>query len=409
MFEANQTYDFNFLFVVPQQLLPRVCRHSVSGSIVQQEHLKLPPSFGDKSVAGRGKQLMDDLAPEMSRIRYCIGVALREVSKYDTPLEPVVKTKKVRIMPRVEEQPPVDTEGPLNDYVLRQEKDVRKGLFKGKLGRLVVESTQPKAIRIQSGASDERTDETTMTTVNVRFDPADGKGAPPKLGSITTRLKVATFFSSSARTKLPARGDTQWDFTQGLHSESISLAQRCLGNIEWDWNSADADSSRRCSTVSSMSGDVMVVPEASKKYKGEGYWTAQIVVPVSLPTNKAWIPTFHSCLISRSYGLSVHLGLNTGGLGSGMDLKLPLQLATEPTAAQEDADRQHSLSLEERAVEALEADDFFAPRTISPIDARFAGRSSIRSSQGQQTPGVGSDLPPSYEAFPTTRNLAVTA
>jgi len=396
MFEAGKTYEFNFIFVVPEMLLPRVCRHGITSSHVQQEHIRLPPSFGDRAVAGRGKQLLDDLAPEMARIRYCVNVTLREIAKFDCMVEQhTIQSKKVRILPRVEEYPPIDTDGVESDYVLRQEKDVRKGLFKSKLGRLVMEATQPQSLRIRSPQSDEQAPESTVVKVALRFDPAEGKGAPPNLGNLTTRLKVATFFSSAARGKLPEKKDTQWDMNQGLHCESITLASRCLGHVDWTWNSEE-EFSRRSSTVSSMS-DIFSTPDASSKYKGEGFWTAQIVMPVSLPANKAWIPTFHTCLVSRTYSLGVHLAVPTGTIGHGIDLKLPVQLSSQGRF--EGTMRPHSLSLDEQAVEAMEADEFFAPRTISPMHASFTGRSSI----GQRTDSAA-DLPPEYDAFPRTSN-----
>ncbi|KAF2155272.1 hypothetical protein K461DRAFT_253492 [Myriangium duriaei CBS 260.36] len=406
LLEAGKTYEFGFLFVVPQQLLPRVCRHTITSAAVQHEHLKLPPSFGDKSVAGRGRHLLDDIAPDMARIKYCVSVTLRESPKHENiPEQPIEKTKLVRILPAVEENPPMDTEGPDCDYVLRHEKDIRKGVFKGKLGRLVIEAAQPKAMCIPSYKSEDQTPESTMVTVNLRFDPADSKSSAPKLGYLNSKLKVSSFFSSSARAKLPTKKDTQWDLNQGLHSETLNLASRCLGNVEWTFNKDDDAISRdrRHSSAASSLSDLGAVPEASKKYKGEGFWTAKLVVPISLPMNKAWIPTFHTCLVSRTYSLGIHLSVPTGGIGSGMDLKLPLQLTSEGNLESLRSTR-NSLSLQEQAVEAMEADDFFAPRTVSPIDATYVGRSNI----GPVTE-LAADLPPQYDSFARsgTQRIAV--
>ncbi|GAM83110.1 hypothetical protein ANO11243_010960 [Dothideomycetidae sp. 11243] len=403
--EAGKTYEFEFLFVVPHQLLPRVCRHSTSGSTVHEEHTKLPPSFGDKSVAGRGNTLLDDLSPEMSRISYAITATLLEPKKSDAVFshQPVSESRKVRILPATEENPPITTEGPTSDYVMRVEKDIRKGMFKGKLGRLVVEAVQPKALRIPSHLSDSEAPESTFVTVNARFDPVDENSTYPSLGSVNSRLKVNNFFATCARSSLPSKNDTRWDLSQGLHVESINLASRCMGNTVWDWNpdnESTSESLRRSSVLSSSSG-LSIIPEPSKKYRGKGYWTASIVVPISLPTCKAWIPTFHTCLVSRTYSLGIHVGLNSGGLGSGMDLKLPIQLTSEGNPASLVSGRA-SLSAQEQAFEAMAADDFFAPRTISPLHASLAGRSSI----GHRS-DLDSELPPEYNAFSSSRNRAI--
>ncbi|KAF2219461.1 hypothetical protein BDZ85DRAFT_276243 [Elsinoe ampelina] len=393
--EANQTYEFKFIFVVPAQLLPRICRHNVTSSTVQQEHLKLPPSLGDRTVSGRGKTLLDDISPDMARIKYGIVVAVQESDTNGPFYEPVTKIKKVRIVPAVDEAPPLTVEGPDNDYRLRAEKDIRKNIFKPKLGTLVVEAAQPKSLRVPSHKSEEASIESTVATINLRFDPADAKAQPPKLGGLGTKLKTTTFFSSSARCRVPSKNDMQWDFSQGMHSESISLASRCMSMVKWDFHedtSRPNSLERRDSTSSTSSAQAGTI-EASSKYRGNGYYTAKVLVPISLPANKAWIPTFHSCLVSRVYALYMHLNVASGTMG-GIDLKIPVQISSEgnPEVLTE---TRNSLTLEEQAIEAFDADEFFLPRTVSPMDARLALNSNLSNQ-------ASADLPPEYDAFPRT-------
>ncbi|KAK3056850.1 hypothetical protein LTR53_020465, partial [Teratosphaeriaceae sp. CCFEE 6253] len=81
---------------------------------------------------------------------------------------------------------------------MRKVKTVRKGVLKGKLGTLVMEAAQPQSLRLRSESNPEcRT--TTMATVMLRFDPTDESATPPKLDSLSSKLKVATFFASTAR------------------------------------------------------------------------------------------------------------------------------------------------------------------------------------------------------------------
>ena len=398
---ANQEYEFPFIFVVPQQLLPRVCRHTVASSTVQQEHLRLPPSFGESTIAGHGQKLLCDGAPDMARIKYM--VTAKVVEGDSCPQDPMTAEKMVRVIPAVDAHPPFDTESPESDYIMRTEKDVRKGIFQGKLGRLVVESAQPRPLSVP--ALDGTAPDSKVITVNLRFDPSDKKNPPPKLSTLSTKLKVSTFFASTARMKLATKHDASWDLNQGLHTESISLASRCVANVEWKWNHASeedrlSDFRRRSSVASSTLSDSQLVPEPSTKYKGEGFWTATIVAPVSLPDNRAWVPTFHTCLISRIYGLGMHLSLGSGSV-TGVDLKLPLQLTSPGT--HRTMSQVASLTAQELAMEAMDADEFFAPRTISPMPAGFAGRSSIGAPAAQQ------DLPPGYDAFPRASNRAAVA
>lgn len=390
--EANQTYEFKFVFVIPRQLLPRVCRHKVSSNTVQQDHLKLPPSLGDRAIAGRGNTLLDDITPDMAKITYAITVAIQETD-INHVLLPVTKAKKVRIIPAIDEQPPLTVEGPNNDYKLRAEKDIRKNIFKSKLGSLVVEAVQPRALRVPSYKSDEASVESTVATVNLRFDPADDKARPPKLGNISSKFKVTTFYSSSARCRVPSKYDMQWDFGQGMHSEAVSLPSRNVSSVEWTFHrdSSRASSPERRNSTLSASSLACDIPEPSARYRGNGFYTAKILVPVSLPANKAWIPTFHTCLLSRVYALYLHLNVTSGTIG-GIDLKVPVQVSSE---GNQDVllENRNSFTLEEQAIEAFEADDFFLPRTISPMEARVAMNSIL------DAPG-SDDLPPEYDAFP---------
>ena len=108
-------------------------------------------------------------------------------------------SKRLRIIPAVEEQPPldVDIEGDDRyDYKLRREKRIRKGLLKGKLGRVVAESKQPRSLILPfSRRCDTESQPSTVATVNVRFDPIEECSIPPGLSSLRVKLTVATCFT----------------------------------------------------------------------------------------------------------------------------------------------------------------------------------------------------------------------
>jgi len=362
----------------------------------------LPPSFGDKAIAGQGNTLLDDFAPSMARIKYGITASLQEAPCDNNVARLIAETKKVRIVPATEESAPLSTDGPESDYILRSEKDIRKGVFKGKLGRLVVETAQPRAASIPRQNSEQQGPDGTVATVNLRFDPASTNAQPPKLNSLSTKFKAMTFYASCPRTRLPSKHDMRWDMSQAVHQETTNLASRCVANVEWKFHS-DSTGSRRNSTESS-DYEYDSTPAASSKYKSEGFYTAQILVPISLPNDRAWIPTFHSCLVSRTYTLAMHLSLSAGAIAPGLDLRVPVQLYSEGNQANF-ATRRPSLSQADQAVEAMEAmeaDDFFTPRTVSPMDAHLVGGSTLRAAPVAMA--AEDDLPPGYEAFPRISN-----
>jgi len=399
---AGQKYTFPFVFVVPQRMLPRICRHGVDNENVHDAHINLPPSLGDRDG------LTDDFAPDMASIRYAVAVRLVEVCQSTQKPLSSVKVKKVRILPAVDEQPPVDVDGPESEYTLRKEKKLKKGVLKGRLGMLVAEVAQPKSLRLPANGSQSDTPITTMATVMLRFDPAESNLQPPRLNSLAAKLKVATFFASKAARNFPKKSAIQWDLNQGYHSENLSLASRCVANVEWTHHKNNDDFemlTRRDSAFSASSStrDHHPIPQPSARYHGGAFYTAQILVPVSLPRDKLFVPTFHSCLISRVYSLTLHLEAQSAGVGnSSIELKTPLQVSSEPNIDNH-SEHRPSLTAEEEAIEAREADEFFQSRTISPLAEELQGASNLISASGHE-------MPPEYEAFARSgRRVTVAA
>lgn len=379
--EAGRTYEFPFLFVVPQQLLPRVCRHAVEHESVRDAHLQLPPSMGSGSS-------MDDFCPDMANVRYSVAARILTISEVTGEKQDLVHRAKVlQIIPASAEQPPVNVDGAAIDYTMRSEKSVKKGVFKGKLGSLVIEATQPKSLRLQRdeliGSA------STLATIRLRFDPAEAKNPPPRLGSLSSKIKVSTWFASKSRTLIPTKKCIMHDYNQGLHTEMKSLSSRCISAVEWKFhkNEEALALSRRDSANSTSSSYDIAYPAPSEKYQGQGFYTAEIIVPVTLPSDKHFTPTFHSCLISRAYTLYFSLGIHTSGVGGpSIELKVPVQVSAEGSGAEAEQNVV-VLTAEELQEEALSADDLFVTRTMSRADDGLV-----------VLPGIN-DLPPDYESF----------
>ncbi|KAF1347516.1 hypothetical protein BDV97DRAFT_201383 [Delphinella strobiligena] len=369
--EAGRTYEFQFLFVVPQQLLPRMCRHVVQHESVRDLHLQVPPTLGDRGNRdGRG----DDISPTMASISYQIVAQIQDDGKRLI----AVKSRAVDILPNFDEQPPVNIDGPDSDYRMRKEKSIKKGLFKGRLGSLVVEADQPKSFRLPSDYAESLSPVNTVAKIRLRFDPVDGNSSPPKLSSLSSRLKVSTWYSDSARPIVPNKKCIQYDVHQGLHTEMSSKL------------------SRRDSALSNFSSSDKTIPAPSEQYAGDGFYTAEILVPITLPSKKYFVPTFHSCLTSRTYALHLALSVQGGAITAPcVELKLPIQVSSVGGSAAETPSPRNSLTPAEQVEEARIADEFFVPRTISPMEESLVGNSNLLRS-GSVLP---SDLPPQYEMF----------
>ena len=407
---AGVSYEFPFVFAVPQHLLPRVCQHRVHSDAVREAHLRLPPTFGDKDLAVRSKG-EDDMAPDMASVRYGIFVKVTELKyKNEDVWRSIVasKARRLRVIPVIEEQPPLDVHHEDGEYMMRKEKTVRKGMLKGKVGTLVMEAAQPTAVQLRSYDNPESRS-TTMATVMLRFDPLEENMPPPRLGNLASKLKVSTYFASTARHNFPSKHTALLDLSQGVHAEQLNLASRCMASVEWQKHDPKDPQTlyRRDSAMSTGSLDTGSTPEASEAYKNGVYYTARILVPVHLPSNKAFVPTFHSCLISRVYSLKLDLAMSSVGIGSSIELKIPVQVSSEDLHTDEHFERRGSVG----SMDGMETDDaedvsnfftnFFEPRTIRVPSDNFVGRSRL----GSQAPIY--EAPPENPLQPTrSRSIA---
>ena len=427
---AGVEYRFPFTFVVPDRLLPQACNHRAENAAVHEAHLALPPSLGDPMMAGDGKSLLDDMSPANTIISYGLRVFMfRKPGVGQTrPTVLIDRIKKLRIIPAVEEAAPLRIlGGKTDDYVPIKTRTLKRGMFKGKLGALTVAAAQPKALVLQGLRSGSTCPVTTMATVKLRFDPADVNSKPPRLGSLISKLKISTYYSSAPTRSFPSKMETYFfDSQKGAYMDTITLSCRNVESAQWHRHNG---SERRDSAISlscaanraaswSSSSSITSSDEGSVDNKGLPFYTADILVPVELPTSsRSFVPTFHSCLISRTYMLDLVLTVHSSSptvSASNLHLKVPLQIAAEGNA-----DATPIISDEEAAsIARREADGLFVPRSVAPPESeetvifprgargsiftasRVGSVSSGRVSM-ERRPGHMEDIgePPRYSAF----------
>ncbi len=403
IFEAGRKYQFPFTFTIPTQLLPRACTHHVTSEHLRQMHLQLPPSFGEPDLSGFGATLLDDFAPEMSKIFYAIKVRIAHFRGADGMSILAEKSRKVRVKPSFEEQPPLDMNNN-DEYRPQLEKSVRKRLFKGKLGTLTAKSVQPRPLVIPGARSTDNAPISTMVKIVLRFDPEDENNAPPKLSTLSTRLKAITYYASVPRRTLPSRAGLGYDLTHGVYTDNVTLGSLCVASAQWEKHDASSNPDptkesvlRRDSGISDCSS-VYESDKAfaagiftpSKNYKKGNFYTAQILVPITLPLNKNFIPTFHCCLISRTYTIALNL---TSNGGPSMQLKVPVQICAQGSESGRENARartaEQAAMREQAAISAGE--DLLTPRSTLTSEL-YRVREETTNNQGE-------DLPPAYGAF----------
>ena len=308
--------------------------------------------------------------------------------------------RKLRVIPATEIQPPLAVQGAKDSgYCLRKEKDIKKGMFKGKLGRLTVEVEQPKSLSVPAVRSRDSCPVTTMAAINLRFDPVHDHAKPPRLSGLVSKLKVRTFYSTIPLRSFPTISPASlYDSHHGTWNETVPLSRRNVESVAWTTHDSSIPISQqpRRESVASITRDSIPIP--SEPPIAKVFYTSQILVPIDLPMNsKAFVPTFHSCLISRTYALDLSLSVSTVGqavTAPTIHLKVPLQISAEGNV-----DARPMISEEEaRAIAAREVDQTLLPRNMGPPSSEYVERADLVRACSSNSGSVDMD-PPEYSAF----------
>jgi hypothetical protein len=387
IFRAGQRYAIPFHFVVPHQLTIGACSHNVVNPDVQQQHLRMPPSVGCWEY--------DDMAPDMAEVQYAIKVrALRNIEGLEEPLKLMVADHVLKVLPATPEEAPIDVSFRDEGYKLAKSKTIRKSIFSPKTGKLSADTAQPGAVML---SADGRKASGSSARVNLQFVPDSADTAPPKINSVSAKLQVTTFFSGGAVDHLPNLGSrTCHHSTPSLsYSNSINLINnKTLDSVSWAQElvsqhtrrdsgyssfadeSTDSDNANGHSTVRKSSKS----KEKSGKKSSPIRHTATVDVPFTLPTTgkKIWLPTFHNCLISRTYSLQVTLSV--GPTNTAINLVMPLQVGVE-TIHDPHGGELPSFETALAEAEAEEANSFFQPRVMqipqTPQQSMLPGYESL--------------------------------
>ena len=404
VFEAGRVYEFPFVFVVPYQLTISSCEHLVDGDHVRAEHLALPPTVGHWASPAAGGR--DDLAPDMTQIEYVVkATVLSQPDLNKKPIRLMAGVQQINILPASFEAPPLDISGPAEKvYTLRKTKSIRKGILSAKLGRLTASTSQPRPIFL---SPDGRLNASSYSAANVylSFAPSasssDTPPTPPKIHSVTAKISATTHFSTTPLRRLPnlsflgAEDFATSDIT--VYTSSHTLFAAGFDQVPWRLAASRRDSGYGSDQYSSPSSSEdqqrshAKLDEKQKQSSKANVQHASLCIPFTLPTNKLFLPTFHSCLMSRTYTL--HLSISAGPTNTSIHLAVPLQIAVEQTITPreftlsnqvpenveseevESAGGIEGLPTFEAAMAEREADTVLRPRPVGGVDDRYGGGS----------------------------------
>ncbi|ROT40657.1 hypothetical protein SODALDRAFT_271994 [Sodiomyces alkalinus F11] len=374
VFEAGRTYTIPFHFVIPQQLTLSACNHKKQSVFVHDQHMRLPPSMGHWSF--------DDFSPDMTRIEYLVKARVAEQPDLDDlPLKLMEADRRINVLPTSIEDPPLNITPQDRQYRLTKSKTLRKNIFSGKQGVLTATAAQPAALRV---ASDFRGSAETSVLVNLSFAPHAPEIAPPKVNRVSAKLQSTTWFSPTPMPVPPNMGDSRQSALTGLSQLSYSMAIGSASSTDMEptsWQMRPTSITRRDSGYSSeghheghpdspSDSDHGSNRHPHKPNSGSGgakapfYHETTIRVPFKVMTSrKLLLPTFHTCLISRTYTLQLAVTV----ADTKVNLMVPVQVAVQPSATPQQLSLDPGLPSFDAAMEQreqMEADELLQPRFL---------------------------------------------
>lgn len=170
----------------------------------------------------------------------------------------------------------------------------------------------------------------TDLTVMLRFDPTSRNTRPPRLGRLKCQLKTMNFTASQPQRELPNRAQAADDpYKLTVWDEKLNLWDRMVDDLRWEHHAPETTPEEVVAKHQAIAEVPRTFcPAPTEAFKPErSFYTARLTMPLTLPTDKKWVPTFHSCITSRVY--KIHLNLGTPWcIALAPKLWIPVQIAS---------------------------------------------------------------------------------
>ncbi|RAK90100.1 hypothetical protein BO79DRAFT_262598 [Aspergillus costaricaensis CBS 115574] len=283
---------FPFTFVIPSALPTESCSHVVSDPLVQYAHTALPPSLGGKPPCATRNNKTDILTPNAVQIRYCIKATLQACQQDQEPVLSTFREIYIIPTPSSERPPPAFTPAINNSdkpFQLALEKhespmkaQIVRNIFRRKEGRLVSEILQagPLAMHLHQQRP-------TEATIPLRLRYYSASGVHPRLHNLTISIRASTSFGLSPS---PDISYQTLSHQSSVYTKTLQIAAQDMSNTTWE--------ATPCLTETD--------PQIEKKYE------ALVPVSFSLSPDGPFVPTFHSCMVGRSYELEFRVYYQVG-------------------------------------------------------------------------------------------------
>lgn len=329
VFRAGRHYNFPFEFAIPDRMLPATCRHVVESPEIHELHTSMPPSFGDQRP-----DEATDYAPRKASVKY------RIVARVFEGAEPAGNSKMkmiacdsecIRFMPSNAMPMPVPTHINRAGAFL----PLRK-LWAKRFGDLAVTSIQASTFRVRKVHSDMwHSGLSGQVKLRLMFIPASDGAEPPRQIELSGIFRTETTSAVSPLIQLPSTDPWLGPELDRHTAPSVILSSQAVGTITWKKvSAAHTEFSEKCHSY-----------EVSPSFKpprspcSTSHYSAEIVASLTAAVGCSLVPTFHSCLISRTYIIDLRLSTPTLAFGSfsTMRLKVPVLVAYEQTDVRRDS------------------------------------------------------------------------
>ncbi|KAE9577951.1 hypothetical protein CGCF415_v000980 [Colletotrichum fructicola] len=370
IFEAGRTYTIPFNFVIPQHLTISACTHKAQSDLIHDHHMRLPPSMGSWEK--------DDMSPDMAQIHYAIKArVVRQDELGGRPTKVMEDAYLLNVLPSSPEDPPLNVTKQDKGYTLSKTKTIRKNIFSSKQGRITASAAQPGAVYL---TQDGRGSSEGTLMVNLNFEPASADILPPKVSTVSAKIQSQTWYGATPMTRFPNLGDSHevYALTQQLaYQTSVPLLSATVDKTHW--RQQLASTTRRDSGYSSdglqgnnSDSDHSRGRRSSKDRSSPINHLALLQIPFKLPTSrKTFIPTFHACIVSRTYTLQLTLVVGD----TKVNLAVPIQIALEPPVQQDMGLPSFDAVMAQQ--EEAEADEYLQPRLLQQPAPEFQGNAVL--------------------------------
>jgi hypothetical protein len=319
VFRSGRRYDFPFEFAIPDRMLPATCRHVVESPGIHELHTSMPPSLGDRQ-AGEA----NDYTPRRVSIKYRILV---RVFKAEGPaghskMEMLAfDSKRIQFMPS-DVLPMPAPEVPNHIDHVGGYIPLRK-LWVKQLGNIAVTSVEASTFGVQKVHSGVwHSDLSGQVKFELMFIPAFDGAEPPKQIELSGIFRTETTSAVSPLVQLPSTDPWLGPELDRHTAPSVILSSQAVGDISWTRISAAG----KCPSYEALPSY-----RPPKHPCSSSHYSADIVASLTAAVGCSLVPTFHSCLISRTYSIDLRLSTRTLTFGSfsSMRLKVPVLVAYE--------------------------------------------------------------------------------